>query len=152
MSKKNKKIVTTEKAAGVKKPRNAVDPDNWLSCRPLWRFERADQGFDWDLFSANNLGSIIKKLIDFEHMTWSEVLKQTHDDGRSSNHFISPNKMIKKAQNRLFELKLDQHFDSIFSLRLNSTERLFGILEDGIFNILWYDNNHQICPSPKKHT
>jgi len=152
MSKRNKKIVTTEKAAGDKTPRNAVNPDSWLSRRPTWRFEKADDIFDWAFLSASNLCDILKKLADFERMTWSDILKQTHDKGKSSNHFISIDEMVKRAQNRLFELNLNQYFDNIFSLRLNNTERLFGILTDGIFNILWYDSNHQICPSTKKHT
>lgn len=152
MGKKNKRVISSQNAIKGKVPCNTENPDSWLSKRPSWRFEKVDKGFDWNLFSANNLSEILEKLVDFERMTWGDVLKKTHDNGKSSNHFISPDKMIKKAQDRLNQLNLNEFSENIFSLRLNNINRLFGILTDGIFYILWYDNDHQICPSPKKHT
>lgn len=152
MSKKKKQIVSTEKATSGKSPRNVVNPDSFLSEHPVWRFERVDNSGEWNLYCSNNLADILKKLVDFERMTWAEIQKQTHNDNRSSNHYISFEKMSQKAKDRFSELRLNEFSDNIFSLRLKGKERLFGILTDGVFNILWYDNDHQICPSPKKHT
>lgn len=152
MSKKNKKIVTAEKASGIKTPHNTVNPDSFLSKHPVWRFEKVDSGGKWDLYSSDILADILKKLVDFERMTWAEIQRQTHNDNRSSNHYISFEKMSQNAKDRFSELRLNEFSDNIFSLRLKSKERMFGILTDGIFYILWYDKNHEICPSTLKNT
>ena len=68
--------------------------------------------------------------------------------GRShgtNNHYEDVADLCKEARDRIIELKLID-IDRVFSLRLSGTERLFGILEDGIFSIIWYDPNHEIYP------
>lgn len=152
MAKTKKRIFSDKKVSGNKIPHNIENPDSYLSKRPSWRFEKTDSDCDWDLLAADNLPKTLQKLKIFEGMTWSEIQKQTHDTGKSSNHFISLDLLDKKAQNRFEELKYDDYSDNIFSLRLNNKERLFGILIDGVFHIVWYDKEHQICPSKMKHT
>ena len=56
--------------------------------------------------------------------------------------------LCKDAQRRIEELHLD--IDQVFSLRLTETLRIYGILENGVFNVLWYDPNHEICPAVKR--
>ncbi|WP_316160664.1 hypothetical protein [Clostridium sp.] len=34
----------------------------------------------------------------------------------------------------------------------NKKLRLYGIINDGTFNIIWYDKKHKIYLSKKKHT
>lgn len=63
---------------------------------------------------------------------------------------IDYEKLSKEAQNRLSEIKL--YYDSLFSLRLTGTLRLFGYIENSIFYTIWYDPEHEVCPAPKKHT
>lgn len=83
-------------------------------------------------------------------MTWRNITLQTHDRGRSSNHFINIDSLSREAQKRLESMNI--FVDQIFSLRLNNKVRLLGILENGTFRIIWYDENHEICPSTLKHT
>jgi predicted DNA-binding transcriptional regulator AlpA len=49
-------------------------------------------------------------------------------------------------------LACNQASNDLFSLRLSSLERLWGLRSNDVFSVLWWDPNHQICPSPKKHT
>jgi hypothetical protein len=37
-------------------------------------------------------------------------------------------------------------------IRLTGAERIFGYLEQGVFVALWWDPEHRVCPSIKKHT
>lgn len=85
------------------------------------------------------------KLSSYEGMTWAEI--QSASGGKTkgtNNHFAYISKLDKEAQKRAMELHLD--VDELFSLRLTGTLRLYGILENGIFSIIWYDQNHEIYP------
>jgi hypothetical protein len=77
-------------------------------------------------------------------MTLGEIL------GRN-NHRVSVEILCKEARDRLSELKLDD-VDELLSLRLTGAQRIWGILEHNVVSLLWWDPNHQVCPSPKKYT
>lgn len=49
-----------------------------------------------------------------------------------------------------FPIKLYE--DEVFSLRINGKHRLIGILEDGVFYVIWNDKEHDICASSKRNT
>ena len=54
-------------------------------------------------------------------------------------------------QRRLREI--GQHdVDRLISLRVSSRERIFGILDKAVLRLLWWDPEHQVYPSPQKHT
>lgn len=57
--------------------------------------------------------------------------------------------MISEAQTRLEELKLDDE-EELFRFRLDGTARVWGIREGRVFKILWWDPEHEICPSNKR--
>ncbi len=70
------------------------------------------------------------------------------DENGTNSHFEDIAILCKEAQKRIEELHLD--IDQVFSLRLTATLRIYGILENGVFNVLWYDPNHEICPAVKR--
>ncbi len=148
-AKKQKNVVLRKEKSGIKQTPDLKSPKSYLNCSPMWRFEKMDIEGKWSLHTADNLWELLCKLADFERMTWGEIRKQTHDKGKSSNHEILYEDLIPEAQKRAKQLNLEEHGDSVFSLRLNNKERLFGILTDGIFFIVWYDREHEICPSKK---
>lgn len=78
-------------------------------------------------------------------MTWLEIEK-TND-----SHSISVTQIVREAQNRLVELGQDDVSD-VYSLRISGRERVWGIRDGSKLKILWWDPNHEICPSPKKNT
>ena len=121
----------------------------------IWRFDMIDRGgkFAFDLDRADfPCCEIMKKMIDYCNMTWAEVKKQTHDDGKSKHHLISTEMQSKDAMDRFKARNLDEYGDSIFSFALQNKLRIIGIREGGHFHVLWYDPNHEVCPSKKKHT
>ena len=114
--------------------------------QPAWRFNKAP-GTErrWSIFRENHrhfVEVIIPKLSAYEKMTWAEI--------KGPSHNVSCDKCIKDAQKELQDLHI--YYDEIFSLRLTGEKRIWGILEKGVLNILWYDEKHEICPSHKKHT
>ena len=77
-------------------------------------------------------------------MKWSQVLGNRH-------HEIPKNKLHPEALKRLTEIKQDD-IDMLVSLHLSGTQIIWGIRKHNILRILWWDPDHKVCPSLKKHT
>ena len=82
---------------------------------------------------------------------WHTILVEE----KKKNHSIKINDLNKIAQDRLAEKHIEA--ESIISLRITATHRLYGYIVGKVFNILWYDNNHGdnencVCRSNKRHT
>jgi len=114
--------------------------------KPAWQFYQLDWDGPWGCVDAKKWQEILQKLGHFETRTWADI----KSDG--NNHAVeiqnSPNPSVPK---RLLEIHLDD-IDELFSLRLSGKERVWGILEGHILKILWWDPNHEVWPSTKKHT
>ncbi|MCM1439936.1 MAG: hypothetical protein NC131_12155 [Roseburia sp.] len=126
----------------------AVKYCGYFDKNPSWRFSKGDDKHGkWSpyLVMRNDTEAFISKLKNFESRLWSDIISD-----RDRNHFIEIYKLAKCAQKRCDEICLV--CDELFSLRLSGRERLFGVIEDGVFYIIWYDKDHEICPSLKKHT
>lgn len=90
---------------------------------------------------------LFPKLKDIESKRWSDIEKETHGKkGKSKNHWVDVKDIIKPAQVRLSELNMDDH-EQIYSLRLTGTQRIWGIRQQNYFRLLWFDFDHDICPS-----
>ena len=112
----------------------------------MWAIARADFDGPWcpKKMPKDSLVNVLDRLKDFERSTWQDI-------ERGGSHFISVGDVIKEAQVRLQELKLDDT-DELFSLRLKGKERLWGLRSNDKFALLWWDPEHQICPAPLKNT
>lgn len=87
---------------------------------------------------------ILSKMRLWETMTWNEI------EGKR-DHSISVDSLSSDARKRLIEIQLDD-IDEIFSLHIDGKKRLLGIRDRNIFKVLWWDREHKVCPSVKKHT
>ena len=79
-------------------------------------------------------------------MTWNDIMESSGGKRKghgSNNHHIPITNIIKEAQNRLAQLNLDEE-DMMFSLRIGSKKRIWGFLRSRVFEIIWYDENHEI--------
>lgn len=121
----------------------------------IWCFDQIDRdgkfAFDLDRDDFQHK-MFMEKLLAYSGMTWSEVKRQTHDDGKSKHHSIEVQKLSKEAQERFAAKKLEEDADSVFSFALDNKLRIVGIRKEECFHILWYDPEHEICPSKKKYT
>lgn len=101
----------------------------------------------WHAVSASELRSVHRKLSDFETMTWQEILVRAN----RQNHHVEISSLCGKAQTRLDQIGYGD-LESLVSLRLSGAERVWGVMHEGILTLLWWDPNHEVCPSLLKHT
>ena len=147
-----KKVVKQKEAvSGRKTPVAIENPDGYLKRHPIWRFGQCDLTNEkWTIRNCQSLyDDIMAKIISYVGMTWAEIQAASGGKKKGTNsHFEYISEMTKEAQKRAAELHLD--VDQLFSLRLTGKERLYGVLDEGIFSVIWYDSEHEIYPSSKK--
>lgn len=122
----------------------AVD---WNQRRPVWRFNRADLAGRWCWNEGNDaLRKIVKKLGDFETMTWGELQRPGQ---HPTSTRIAIDRLDPLAQARLTEIDADDT-DFLWELHLGGEPRLWGIRVLGDFFLLWWDPGHEVCPVTKR--
>lgn len=121
----------------------------------IWCFDMIDKDgkYAFNLDRKDFLHKIfLDKMIGYSSMTWDEIKRQTHDKGKSKNHFVSFDKLSKEAVQRCAIKHLEEYTDSLFSFALTNKLRIVGIRKNEYFHVLWYDPAHEICPSTLKHS
>jgi hypothetical protein len=155
-----------------KTPRSTEKVESSYHMSPSWRFSRADfEHKEWSIldshediiedpsvasgttilhqFSKSIDHNLLDALKDRESTTWGAIVTASGGRSRGTNsHHIPMHELIKEAQNRAIEIGLVE--DELFSLRLDGTHRVFGVLEDSVLNVIWFDRKHEIYPSIKK--
>lgn len=146
MAKSKKVVKQKETASNSKSPKAVEDPQSFYALHPTWSFKRLDNHYGkWGFIHTDDLyNAVIAKLKDYEGMTWAGILSAA--GGRShgnNNHYENVSDLIPEAQRRWRDLQLEE-FDRVFSLRLTGEYRLYGILQGGIFQVVWFDQKHEI--------
>lgn len=111
-----------------------------------WRFGRADKHgpWAWSNHSCETLLETIAKLADLESMR--------EDEWRQRGcHPVPLEQLCKDAHNRLRELDQDD-LDELMSFRLSGAERVWCIRDRNVMRVLWWDPQHEVCPSLLKNT
>lgn len=149
-----KKEVKQKGAPREKTIAHGGNPERYYLENPAWAFVDVDQEM-WP-FSKEHIGDyfwtkIFPRLQAFETQTWNEILIRN----KKQNHPLDLTKLNKAAQIRLASRHIE--VESLISLRINSTHRLYGYMTGRVFNILWYDDDHGdndtcVCRSHLKHT
>jgi hypothetical protein len=131
-----------------KAPKVASDPNDFYKHRPTWRVGSMQMvhPYGWHEVSSEHLHHVRERLSHFEKMTWKEILI----DGKKFNHMVKVNRLCAPAQARLTEVAGD--LDQLTSLRLMAKERVWGILDGSVLQLLWWDPDHEVCPSLLKNT
>jgi hypothetical protein len=132
------------------------NPASFDSQTISWHFHRLDRvhaEWGWDKLRARQWREILTHLVSFEGLTWAEIQNQSGGRKRGSNsHSLEITELCKAAQDRLVELRLDD-FESVFSLRINNTLRLYGVRDGRVLQLVWHDPHHGsklgACPTTK---
>lgn len=153
VSKKEKCVKQRENPQG-KHVGQRETPENYYGKNPSWNFASCDTEM-WP-FSEDNAGSffwdeILPHLKGWESQTWSDILISA----KKQNHPVDVSSLNSLAKKRLAEKFIEQ--ETLISLRLNGTHRIYGYMNKAVFNILWFDTTHGdnadcVCRSHKKHT
>jgi len=131
-----------------KDPRGGGKPYEFDKLEMVWHFRYLDTKGPWGWNSKRIdveilVNTIHSHLMDFETMTWHEL--------KNGSHNVSVSDLCKDAQKRL-EVINQNDIDELFSLRLTGKKRIWGIKDRNILKIIWWDPEHEVCPSLKKHT
>ena len=113
----------------------------------IWKVSRIDDGGKWgwhQITCPDFLRKIWEKMRNFETMTWDEILGRDH-------HTIPVSNITKETQKRLKELRHDD-VQELVSFHITGRERIWAIRLGNLSYLLWWDPNHEVCPSPLKHT
>ncbi|MBR5913977.1 MAG: hypothetical protein IKZ58_06415 [Selenomonadaceae bacterium] len=131
----------------------SLPPASTDNCIIVWSFDKVDRNgiFSFDLSRKDlDIENLFQKILEFSTMKWCELFPT--DKRKSRHHTLSKESLSKQALERIEVLKLDEDTDSIFSLALNNKARLIGIRNGAVFQVIWYDANHEFSISNKKHT
>jgi len=113
-----------------------------------WSFRNFDRQFRVNRKDGAEDGfcDVASHMKAFEGKTWAEIERD-----RKHDHPVPCAHLVREAQNRLQEIKLDD-LDELWRFRFSGERRIWGIRDGRLFRVLWWDPEHQICPSPLKHT
>lgn len=100
---------------------------------------------------GENMAYVFERILEYSQRTWNEILLETHDrKNKSCHHSLMFDSLSREAQKNIKKANLsEENYDKIFSMRLNNKIRIVGLKENDKFVAIWYDENHQFCPSKK---
>lgn len=103
MSKSKSKRYSKYEERHIKKELS-IPPNPSDQCCPIWIFDNVDKDGEFN-FDPNRTDfdckNFLNKLLSFSNMTWSEIKRQTHDDGKSKHHLLAKQSLSKKAIDRI---------------------------------------------------
>jgi hypothetical protein len=144
--KKKSNISQPGRSPPSKTPMKVREPATIIDDRWSWRFSEVDTGgpFPWKKLDAKLLQTIQDRLGAFEKLNLAQ-LKDAHC------HPVEFDDLSQDAQKRLKKLKRDD-VEELWSFRVSGKQRMWAIGYDTAFHLLWWDPNHKVCPSEKRHT
>lgn len=145
------KLLGKGKSPQVSADPSAVDREV-LQAYPAWRVSilETQDPYGWHTIDLTTFEHIRERLRNFETMTWRDILIV----GKKQNHSVAVDRLCKQAKDRLEQLSLFG-VEKLVSLRLSARERIWGIqdpMDKAVLKLLWWDPDHEICPSLKKYT
>lgn len=106
--------------------------------KSIWLFDMLDKS---GIFAFNihrddfNSTDILEKIILYSNLSWAEIKRQTHDDGKSKHHFLDTDVMSDEAIKRISALKFEDRTDQIFSFALTNKIRIIGLRDKEFFTL-----------------
>jgi len=113
----------------------------------VWRFGMLDLDGPW---GWSDLTTVSASQLRDRCRSW-ETMNEGELFGRGGNKRIPADHMCSEAKARLTELELDDH-GALWELKLQGKPRVWGLRSGHVFYPIWWDPEHTVCPSAKKHT
>lgn len=125
--------------------RKRHDPESTESEKLVWALSAVDREGPWGWRKVTAKAwwdDIFPVLYGLETMTWAEVKSAAGGRRQGTNHHAVPvGEMTREARKRLDKIEKDD-LDEMFSLRIDSRKRIYGIREGRVFKPVWYDPFH----------
>lgn len=112
----------------------------------VWALGYVDMKGEWGWSSCDgsSVETILRFLKKLEGCVHSEVFGPRHK-------FIKIESLCPRAQKRLQEIELDD-LDGLWELHMSGKVRIWGHRVEHVFYPVWWDPDHTVCPSRKRHT
>jgi hypothetical protein len=112
----------------------------------VWGLDYLDMDgrWGWGRCAQKHLGTILAFLRNLERLVHTEAFGRKHK-------FVKIDALCPDAQKRLAEIELDD-LDGLWELRVSGERRIWGHRVGHVFYPVWWDPEHAVCPSEKKHT
>ena len=131
---------------GVKLPKTVVEPQLYNDRKAAWHVSRLRLAnpYGWHELPLERIQYIQEKLAHFEKKTWNEifVIEKKHNHAVSVADLRCP-----LAKSWMRKNMPDQDF--LWTLRLSGPERVWGIYSQGVYQLLFWDPEHNILPTQK---
>lgn len=134
----------------AKTPRTlGIEHEDAFQRRPVWRFANLDPKHPEGAVAldASGFREFHEALGNYETQTCAEIWGQ-HDNGCKRYEVESTHENIIK---RLLELDRDDE-TAVHTLRVKGAYRVYGILRENVFHVLWLDPDHEMYPSRLRNT
>lgn len=149
MKNRNRKVPGKKETPPSKgKPRRTQWPEIIESQKPVWSISIIDRCGEWGWNNVKNeilWKNILSKMRYFEGMPWGEILR------KKTTSLVPVDEFYPEAKRRLREIKM-YDTDELLHLGLSGKERIWGIRIGRVFQILWWDPDHTVCPSYLRNT
>jgi uncharacterized ubiquitin-like protein YukD len=144
MSRKDKVPKSFAVPIESKTPKTSSTPSD--QNHPEFRADQMDQEgrWGWHHFDSLEMQELLQKIFESQKLSWQDLRN-------NKSHLVNKENLCPDAQKRLIQIQKDD-LDQLFSLRLTGRKRIWGIKDGNILWLLWWDPNHEVCPSQKKHT
>jgi hypothetical protein len=113
----------------------------------VWRFSSVDRD---GLFAWSSLDDPVAYKEAMEKLHHFETMDET-DMHRGGSHTVGIDNLCKDARDRLAVIQHDD-IDELMSFRLTGAGRVWCRMDRNMMLVLWWDPQHAVCPSLKKHT
>lgn len=142
--KKNKHPIVKELPHTSKQSIANIDPNLHLKIKFTSNMIEMDGPFSWSNFEGRHVKEFLDLIFHAQSSTWADL-------GSKGCHEVNFDKMSPKAQKHVRNTSLDE--EAIFySLRIRGKFRCWSIKEGHNIHLLWWDPDHEVCPSNLKHT
>jgi hypothetical protein len=141
---KEKKVAFGAVPPGDKKPAIAADPISYLHLKASWRVRHVQMAtpYGWRELSPEQIVYVQSKLSAFESMTWKEIFV----DAKKQNHAIEVGDLKCDKARKWMESNMKGQ-PTLWTLRFTGKQRVWGIFSEGAYQIVFWDPEHQICPT-----
>ena len=138
-----------EKTLGKKTPVIAEEVTLYDERKLAWRLGKIQLAdpYGWHVLGATEMAEMKDKLGYLESSTWKDVFVR---DARN-NHMIEAAKLkCPIARKWMVDHLPDQPL--LWTIRVSGSGRIWGIISEGAYQIVFWDPEHLIWPTPLKNT
>lgn len=152
----SRQIRTENQAIPSRQIKTGGDPESTEKDTIAWHFHRLDrvhEDWGWDKLRAPQWKDVLRHLVSLEGLTWASLKQQAGGRRAGTNHHsLELSALPNETRKRWAALRLDD-FDTVFSLRISNTLRLYGVRDGRVLQFVWHDPHHGskrgVCPTSK---